>query len=114
RPLRAAQTREAIEMLRSADTDARRTARTFDRSVTLVIDLAHGTLERREAGRGATFHTVLPASVRIDEVRVGGGQIGFEDISIVYSPLGLSQTYALKIISREAGAAPRWLVFAGL
>jgi prepilin-type N-terminal cleavage/methylation domain-containing protein len=108
RPLREAQHRDAIELIRLIDTQARTDARHFDRRVKLVFDLDRGIVERRDAGDAVISRTMLP--VRIDETRIAGER-NFRDATIAISPLGLSQTYAVRIVSHEHR---QWLVFAGL
>jgi prepilin-type N-terminal cleavage/methylation domain-containing protein len=108
RPLREAQFRDAIEMIRSVDTDARTDARHFDRRVKLVFDLDRGMVERRDPADAVISRVILP--FRIDEIRIAGER-NFRDAAISISPLGLSRTYALRIVTHEHA---QWLVFAGL
>src|SRR5262245_21623145 len=111
RPLREARLRDAIELIRAADADARRAARHFNKDVTLTIRLEDGVIERREAGTGgATARAALPGSVRMEEIRVGSSA-AFESASIDVSPMGLSPTWAIKIASDDRS---QWLVFAGM
>jgi hypothetical protein len=69
-------------------------------------------IERREAGlAGTAARTLLPASVRIEEVRLSSSARSFDDVAVDYSPLGLSSTWAVKLVAEERSL---WLVFAGL
>src|SRR5690349_15372498 len=48
-PLREAQYRDAVDLIRAADADARVDAKHFDRRVKLVYDPGHGQFERRDS-----------------------------------------------------------------
>jgi type II secretory pathway pseudopilin PulG len=111
RPLRRARQRDASEQIRAADADARRAARQFNKDVTLTIRLDEAVIERRETGVGGVVaRTALPGAVRLEEIRIGAAA-GFENASIEISPMGLSSTWAVKVVSDDQ---QQWLVFAGL
>ena len=110
-PLREAQFREAIDVIRCADADARTDARHFDRPVRLVLRPEQRVIERCDVRSGAVIARIhLPASVGIDELRING-QRSLDTAGIAVSELGLSPTYAVRLV---CGDRKQWLGFAGL
>jgi prepilin-type N-terminal cleavage/methylation domain-containing protein len=111
-PLRRARMAEAIEQVKYLDASSRAFARRFGRNVEIVYDVSEGTLERRENGRpDATFRTAIASPFRIQAVRTRGRTEEYAEAAIAVSPLGISQTYAVKLAGPEA---QRWLVVTGL
>jgi prepilin-type N-terminal cleavage/methylation domain-containing protein len=109
-PLREAQFREAIDVVRSADANARTEARHFGRRVNLVFHPGQRVIERCDVSGAVTARTQLPASVVIDELRINGKR-SFDTSGIPVSELGLSPTFAVRLVS---GDRTQWLGFAGL
>jgi len=111
-PLRSAQMRDAVEVIRAADAGARSAAQKFDRPVRLRIGFEDQLIERFEGDDPTpTFRAAIPKTARIDGFRNFSGARNLTDASISYSPLGLSHTYALRLSMSDES---RWLVFAGL
>jgi prepilin-type N-terminal cleavage/methylation domain-containing protein len=111
-PLRRARMAEAIEQVKYLDASSRAFARRFGRNVQIVYDVSEGTLERREGGRAdASFHAAVASPFRFQAVRTRGRSEEFGEAAIAVSPLGISQTYAVKIVGPEA---QRWVVVTGL
>ena len=111
--LKKARAIEALDQVRSADAAARQAARRIGTRVRVELDLSSGTLSRTEgaASDRPTFESQLPAGARIDEVRTAERNAYSGRATIDYSPLGISPTYAVRII---APGVDHWLVFAGL
>jgi prepilin-type N-terminal cleavage/methylation domain-containing protein len=111
-PLRRARMSEAIEQVKYLDASSRDFARRFGRAVEIVFDLSEGTLERREGRRTeASFRTGIAGPFRIEAVRTRAHNEEYGEASIAVSPLGLSETYAVKLVGPEA---QRWVVVTGL
>jgi prepilin-type N-terminal cleavage/methylation domain-containing protein len=111
--LRAARFSEAQQLIRGLDASARLSARGSGAEVAIVFDLDEGKLSRREKGRDgpASYEAWLPASYKIDRVRVGN-QISSEgEVAIVVSASGIGRTYAVRL---AGPGSQRWLLFAGL
>ncbi len=111
-PLRRARMSEAIEQVKYLDVSSRDFARRFGRGVEIVFDVSEGTLERREGPRAeASFRTGIASPFRIEAVRTRARTEEYGETSIAVSPLGLSQTYAVKLVGPEA---QRWVIVTGL
>src|SRR4051794_12723927 len=111
-PMRRARMAEAIEQVKYLDVSSRAFARRFGRNVEIVYDVSEGTLERREGGRAdASFHAAIASPFRIEAVRTRGRTEEYGESKIAVSPLGISQTYAVKLAGPEA---QRWVVVTGL
>src|SRR3954453_11891082 len=111
-PLRRARMAEAIEQVKYLDASSRAFARRFGRNVDVVYDVSEGTLERRENARAeASFHAAIASPFRIEAVRTRVRTEGYGEAAIAVSPLGISQTYAVKLAGPEA---QRWVVVTGL
>jgi prepilin-type N-terminal cleavage/methylation domain-containing protein len=111
-PLRRARMAEAIEQVKYIDASSRAFARRFGRNVEVVYDVSEGTMERRESARAdASFRTVIASPFRIEAVRTRGRTEEYGEAAIAVSPLGVSQTYAVKLAGPEA---QRWVVVTGL
>jgi type II secretory pathway pseudopilin PulG len=113
RPLAAARWDDAVMQLRTCDASARTVAQRFARDVRIVIDLDERTLRRRE-GRDVVWRVPLPPRFRVEQVRLSDGtQTSSGVVEIPISTLGISQTYAVRLIGPEPGQ-DRWLNFAGM
>ena len=111
-PLRRARMAEAIEQVKYIDASSRAFARRLGRNVEVVYDLSEGTMERREGARAdASFRTVIASPFRIEAVRTKARTEEYGEASIAISPLGISQTYAVKLAGPQA---QRWVVVTGL
>jgi prepilin-type N-terminal cleavage/methylation domain-containing protein len=111
-PLRRARMSEAVEQVKYMDVSSRDFARRFGRGVEIVFDVADGTIERREGhGADAGFRAAIASPFRIEAVRTRARTEEYGQASITVSPLGLSQTYAVKLAGPEA---QRWVVVTGL
>jgi prepilin-type N-terminal cleavage/methylation domain-containing protein len=111
-PLRRARMAEAIEQVKYLDASSRAFARRFGRNIEVVYDVSEGTLQRREGLRAeASFRTAISSPFRIEAVRTKSRTEEYGETSIAISPLGISQTYAVKLAGPEA---QRWIVVTGL
>ena len=111
-PLRRARMAEAIEQVKYLDASSRAFARRFGRNVEIVYDVSEGTMERREGQSAeASFRTAIASPFRIEAVRTRGRTEEYGESKIAVSPLGISQTYAVKLAGPEA---QRWVVVTGL
>jgi len=111
--LKAARARDAVEQLRTFDAMARLAAVRDGTGARIVFDLSANTLSRRQ-GRDADVlasQVSWPVGYWIEEVRQGSQTTGSGEASIVISPLGISSTYAVRLMGPNLD---QWILFAGL
>ena len=111
-PIRRAQFSQSLEQLRYLDASTRDFARRSGRDATIVFDLADNTLGRR-VGRsnGLVFRAQIPAPLHIDDVWTPAGRRDYGEVAIPVSPLGLSETYAVKLTGPDG--LQQWILVAG-
>jgi prepilin-type N-terminal cleavage/methylation domain-containing protein len=108
-PVGRARLAEGVEQVTYVDVSTRELARRTGRAMEVRIDLSEGVLERREGARGVTFRTSVP--VRVERVRTVERREESGEVRMPVSGLGLSPTYAVKLVGPEG---VRWVVVAGL
>jgi prepilin-type N-terminal cleavage/methylation domain-containing protein len=113
RPLHRARAAEAVAQLKYLDASTRDLARRLGRESVIAFDVSEGTMERRSrrAGNEATFRAAVASPIAIEEVRTPGRRSDHGEAVIAVSPLGLSDTYAVKLAGPEGR---QWVVFTGL
>jgi prepilin-type N-terminal cleavage/methylation domain-containing protein len=111
-PVNRARMVEAVEQVTYLDSSSRQYARRTGRAVEIRMDLGEGVLERRAGSLGVVFRTSVPAPVRIEAVRTANARREESgEIVVPVSGLGVSRTYAVKLVGPEG---QRWVVVAGL
>jgi prepilin-type N-terminal cleavage/methylation domain-containing protein len=123
-PLHRARTVEAIEQVKYLDASSRQFAKRFGRGVELVFDLSEGTMERRGGGGGgsggggaggdreATFTATVASPLQLAAVYTAGRKLEYGQAKIPVSPLGLCETYAVKLTGPDA--QQKWVLVTGL
>jgi prepilin-type N-terminal cleavage/methylation domain-containing protein len=112
--LRLARSHDAVQELRDFDARSRLFARRYGRGVQIVFDLTANHVSRLEGKRDDDPRCQInrPSGCRVAEVRVGGRV--FADggqARVRISPMGLSQSYAVRLSGPELDL---WVVVAGL
>jgi prepilin-type N-terminal cleavage/methylation domain-containing protein len=111
-PIRNARQQDAIAQLASLDATARQAAVSSGRIVSLVFDLSTGEIQRRDGGsRAPRFQSSLPAGFRVDRLRIGRHASSSGAMTVDFSSLGVSRTYAVHV---QGPATDRWLLLSGL
>jgi prepilin-type N-terminal cleavage/methylation domain-containing protein len=105
KPVHAARTREAIELVKRADAMAREEAQRSGHPVRLQFDVSNSTIRREDSAlhlwQGCTLR-----EIRTSETSIVDGEFALE-----VSSLGLSHSYALHL---QGPDVDQWLIFAGL
>jgi prepilin-type N-terminal cleavage/methylation domain-containing protein len=110
KPLRSAAARQAVEQLCANDAATRQLVRTFDRPAEIVFNLEDQIVQRRQHEQ-LVFQFSMPRGCAVVEVRMGQQSFSDGQAIIPFLHRGLSQTYAVHIVSP---AIDRWMIFAGL
>ena len=101
-----------LKRLEELDRLARHRARSARAASRLVFDFDGGGARQVDAAGNASGAPVRLGRCRLEEVRTHDGRWRSGTCAVNVSPLGLTQTYALRI--RGGEGSTRWLLFAGL
>lgn len=109
-PIRAARTREAVEQVKSFDPAVRQYAQLSGHDVRVIFDMYEDTIHCAD-GTQTPFSASLPRGFRIDQVRAADGRRSDGRIEIPLSRLGLSRSYAVRLVGPSF---EKWFLIAGL
>ncbi len=111
----SAKMEDALDRLVFIDHLTRQHAARFDQPSEVVLDLRQGTMTRQNSEGQKIRHShrrALPQGYHIKRVKVPGGEVSSGKVSIPYSPMGHTPTYAVHVAGRDG--RQRWVLFAGI
>lgn len=107
---------DVIDQLRLIDRLTREHAQRFDRAEALLFDLEVGRIQHLDqdgrANADGASSWALPAGFAFRGLRVQGGDWSTRQVSVAYSAMGISPTYAVQV-SSPGTSIDAWLIFAG-
>ncbi len=114
-PYQAAQLQNAIEQMQLVDRQLRNHARRTVRSSDMIIDLDNNRIEVRRPGTTGDERQLveLLGNIEVDRLLTARGRSENGRVSLRFSPLGHSPTYALRL-NIGGGGNTKWVMFTGI